>query len=197
MTMTVERSQEAALRTMIDTQLRPSGVNQPWLLAAIARLPREGFVPEGARAAAYIDRAVPLGDGRWLAAPLVHARMVAEAEPQRGDEVLLVGDGEGYLAALLRPMVGSLDAVSPDKAQTHRLRGNYTLIVIDGAVEHLPDTLVGQMAPNGRLVCGLVERGVTRLAIGRVSAGAIAMLPLAEIGIPVLTEFSAPKRWSF
>jgi protein-L-isoaspartate(D-aspartate) O-methyltransferase len=46
-------------------------------------------------------------------------------------------------------------------------------------------------------VTGLVERGVTRLAIGRKAAGAVALLPLAEMGIPVLAEFAAPKRWSF
>ncbi|MDE2405287.1 MAG: protein-L-isoaspartate O-methyltransferase [Sphingomonadales bacterium] len=181
---------------MIDSQLRTSGVNEPWVLAAMASIPREDFVPEGARAAAYIDRAVALGNGRWLAAPLVHGRMLAEAAPQATDKALLVGDGAGYLAALLRPLVGTLDAVDPaDAAKAGP--GGYTLLVIDGAAEVLPDALAARLADDGRVVTGQVLRGVTRLAVGRKAAGRVALLPLAEIGIPVLPELAAPKRWSF
>lgn len=186
----------AARRAMIDSQLRTSGVNEPWVLAAMASLPREDFVPEAMRDAAYIDRAVPLGDGRFLAAPLVHGRMLAEALPTHADRALLVGDGNGYLAALLRPLVGTLDAVAPGDAPA-KGQGAYSLIVIDGAIEQLPEVLAACLAEDGRLVTGLVARGVTRLAVGRKSAGELALLPLAEIGIPVLPELAAPKRWSF
>lgn len=188
---------QAARRAMIDSQLRTSGVNEPWVLAAMASLPRENFVPEGARAAAYIDRAVPLGDGRYLAAPLFHGRLLAEAAPVDADSALLVGDAEGYLAALLRPLVGSLDVVAPADAAKARDAGPYSLIVIDGAAEELPMALAGQLADDGRVVTGLVERGVTRLATGCKSGEAIALQPLAEMGIPILPEFAAPRRWSF
>lgn len=194
----VERNSDAARRAMIDSQLRTSGVSEPWVLAAMARVAREEFVPPQARGAAYIDRAIPLGQGRFLAAPLVHARMLAEAAPSAEDKALLVGDGAGYLAALLRPLVGSLAAVSPaDAAQAKRRKGEYSLIVIDGAIEQLPPGLAAQLAEGGRLVTGLVERGVTRLAAGRKAAGDVALLPLAEIGIPVLAELAAPKLWKF
>ena len=103
---------DAARRAMIDSQLRTSGVNEPWVLAAFARVAREDFVPEAARSAAYIDRAIALGDGRWLAAPLVHAQMLAQAAPTAADSVLLVGDGAGYLAALVRPLAGSLQTMA-------------------------------------------------------------------------------------
>ncbi|MBW8755484.1 MAG: protein-L-isoaspartate O-methyltransferase [Sphingomonadales bacterium] len=188
---------DAARRAMIDSQLRTSGVNEPWVLAAMARVRREDFVPEAARAAAYTDRAVPLGGGRFLAAPLVHGRMLAEARPTIDDKALLVGDGNGYFAALLRPLVGSLDALDPTEVAAKKRRGPYTLIVIDGAIEELPGTLASQLAEGGRIVTGLVLRGVTRLGAGRKAAGEVALLPLAEIGIPVLPEFAAPKRWSF
>lgn len=188
----------AARRAMIDSQLRTSGVNEPWVLAAMARLAREDFVPANARAAAYIDRAIPLGDGRYLAAPLVHARMLAEAAPVETDKALLVGDGDGYLAALLRPLAGTLDVVAPAEAATAKAgRTAYSLVVIDGAIEHLPAALAARLADNGRLVTGLVERGVTRLATGRKSGGEVALLPLAELGMPVLPEFAAPRRWTF
>jgi protein-L-isoaspartate(D-aspartate) O-methyltransferase len=199
MTLTENRpaaASEAARRAMIDSQLRTSGVNEPWVLAAMARVARENFVPASAKAAAYIDRAVPLGNGRFLAAPLVQGLMLTEARPGTQDTALLVGDGKGYLAALLGPLVGSLDAADP-AAAAKRKKGCYSLIVIDGAIEELPAALAAQLAEGGRIVTGLVLRGVTRLAAGRKTAGEVTLLPLAEIGIPVLPEFAAPKRWSF
>jgi protein-L-isoaspartate(D-aspartate) O-methyltransferase len=188
---------DAARRAMIDSQLRTSGVNEPWVLTAMARVAREDFVPESARAAAYIDRAVPLGNGRFLAAPVVQGMMLSEARPTASDKALLVGDGKGYLAALLAPLVGSLDAVDPAEGATSPRGGPYSLIVVDGAIEELPATLAAQLSDGGRIVTGLVLRSVTRLATGRKAAGEVALLPLAEIGIPVLPEFAAPKRWSF
>ncbi|MBV1689957.1 protein-L-isoaspartate O-methyltransferase [Novosphingobium sp. G106] len=201
MTLTENRpaaaASEAARRAMIDSQLRTSGVNEPWVLAAMARVPREDFVPEAAKAAAYIDRAVPLGEGRFLAAPLVQGMMLSEAKPSAEDKALLIGDANGYLAALLGPLVGSLEAADPADVSAKKKNGPYTLIVVDGAIEELPGALATQLAEGGRIVTGLVLRSVTRLAAGRKAAGEVALLPLAEIGIPVLPEFAAPKRWSF
>jgi protein-L-isoaspartate(D-aspartate) O-methyltransferase len=189
--------QASARRTMIDSQLRTSGINEPWVLAAMASVPREDFVPPAMRDAAYIDRAIPLEGGRHLASPLVHGRMLAEAKPTPADKTLLIGDANGYLAALLGPLTGSLDTVSADAAMNKRGKGTYTLLVVDGAVEEMPRAFVSLLAEGGRIVTGVLERGVTRLATGRKIAGEIALLPVAEIGIPVLPEFRAPKRWSF
>ena len=198
MTMSGQQgSADAARRAMIDSQLRTSGVNEPWVLAAMARLPREDYLPDAAKAAAYTDRSVELGGGRFLAAPLVHGKMLSEAAPVATDKALLVGDGQGYLAALLRPLVGSLDCVEPVEAAAKGKKGAYSLIVIDGAIEQLPDALAASLADDGRLVTGLVERGITRLAAGRKAGGDVALLALAELGIPVLPQFAAAKDWSF
>jgi protein-L-isoaspartate(D-aspartate) O-methyltransferase len=186
-----------ARRAMIDSQLRTSGVNEPWVLAAMARVPREDFVPEGMKSAAYIDRAVPLGDGRFLAAPLVQGMMLTEARPTATDRALLIGDGQGYLAALIRSLVGSLDSLAPAQATGASGAKPYSLIVIDGAIEELPAAIADLLEEGGRIVTGLVLRGVTRLAAGRKAAGEVALLPVAELGIPALPEFAAPKRWSF
>lgn len=202
MTITEERpgqersGSETARRAMIDSQLRTSGVNEAWVLDAMNAVPREDFVPTNARAAAYTDRAVPLGNGRYLAAPIVHGRMLAEAAPTAADKALIVSASAGYLAALVRPLVGALDIRDPaDIAKLER--GGYSLILIDGAAEALPAPIAAALAPSGRIVGGLVERGVTRLATGRAAAGAIAWLPLADIGIPVISEFAAPRPWTF
>ena len=186
-----------ARRAMIDSQLRTSGVNEPWVLAAMAALPREDFVPEAQRAAAYTDRAVPLGEGRFLSPPLVHGLMLAEAAPTAADKALLVSGGSPYLAALLKPLVGSLEVVDAADLAAATLSGPYSLIIVDGAAEELPASLTAALAADGRLVTGLVERGLTRLAAGRKAGDTLALLPLAEIGIPVLAEFAAPRRWSF
>lgn len=187
----------AARRAMIDSQLRTSGVNDPWVLARMAAVPREDFVPAAVRDAAYTDRAVPLGEGRMLAAPLFHARMLAEARPTAADRALVIDGGSGYLAALLEGVAGSVATTTPEEAKGSAKQGDYTLILIDGAVEQLPDTLAKRLVDDGRVVTGLVENGVTRLAIGRKTANAIALLPLAELGIPRLPAFDKPKAWSF
>lgn len=187
-----------ARRAMIDSQLRVSGVNADSVRERMGAVAREDFVPEAARSIAYMDRAIALGGGRFLAAPLVQGLMLQEADPRPGEAALLVDGGSGYLAELLRPLVGSLDVLSPEKALAKsRKQGDIALLVIDGAIEQLPDTLGRRLAEGGRIVTGLVERGLTRLATGRKTAGEVALAPLAEIGIPVLPEFAAPKGWSF
>lgn len=207
----------AARRAMIDSQLRVSGINDPAILAAFAAVPREAHVAADQRATAYVDRAVPLGEGRYIGAPLGQARLVTEAMPRQTDKTLLVAGGTGYLAAVLAPLVASLDVVEDDArlvglsgaasragswhdaplTQGWAQGGPYDLIVIDGAVEHVPDGFAAQLAPNGRLVTGLADRGVTRIAVGRVSGEKIALQPIADIAMPVLAAFAAPKRWSF
>lgn len=188
----------AARKAMIDSQLRTSGVNEPFVLARMGAVAREDFVPEGARSIAYMDRAIPLGEGRHLAAPLVHGKMLAEARPTQGDSVLVVESGSGYLAELLRPLVGKLDTKSVEEvASGKKGRKAYSLIMVDGAIEHMPESLAKQLEEGGRIMTGLVLRGVTRLATGRKVAGQVTLRPLAEIGIPVLAEFDRPKEWSF
>ncbi len=201
MTLTADRpiatDFAAARRAMVDSQLRVSGVNEEWVLAAMGTTAREDFLPAAARGHAYIDRAIPLGDGHALPAPLVQGRMLTEAAPTAQDSVLIVSCGSDYLAELVRPLAGSVTVVSAADAAAGKVSGEFSLLLIDGAAEQLPAALTDCLVDAGRVVTGLVERGVTRLAAGRKLAGTVALLPLAEIGIPVLAEFAAPKRWSF
>jgi len=190
-------SMQQARRAMLDSQLRVSGVNDPQVLAAIGKVAREDFVPAELAANAYIDRALPLGDGHYLAAPLVHGQMLTEAAPSADDEVIVVSPS-GYLAAVLAAYGCKVSTMTPAEAAALRKKaGTASLILIDGAIEFLPDGLAAQLAEGGRIVTGLVSRGVTRLATGTKAGGEVALLPVADIGIPVLPEFAAPKRWSF
>ena len=185
---------DAARRAMIDSQLRPSGVNDPAVLAALNRVRREDFVPAAAQGFAYMDRAVPLGSGKVLAPPLSHGQMLMEAAPAQADRALLVDGGSGYLAALLGPLVGSLDIIAPGEAAVGH---DYTLLLIDGAIERLPQALSDALATDARVVAGLIERGVSRLATGRKAAGGAGFRTLGEADFAPLAEYAVPAKWSF
>jgi protein-L-isoaspartate(D-aspartate) O-methyltransferase len=187
----------AARKAMIDSQLRTSGVSAQCAVSPMSRVPREDFVPAGARAVAYMDRAVPLGDGKWLAAPLVHGLLLQEAAPQADDAVIVIDGGSGYLAELLRGQVASVEVLTPEQALSTKGRTKASLILIDGAVEQVPAALAARLADDGRLVTGLSDNGVTSVARGRKSGNGVALLKLTELGMPRLAAFDAPKGWSF
>ena len=198
MTLTTTRLDYAAARkAMLDSQLRTSGVNDDFVLERMGTVAREDFVPQAAKATAYMDRAIRLESGGFLPAPLFHGAMLAEARPTMDDSVLVIDGGSGYLPALVEPLVAKLDTVTPDKAANGAKRGAYTLVLVDGAIEHVPAALAKLVADGGRIVTGMVERGVTRLATGRKTGKALALLPLAEMGIPRLGAFDRPQSWSF
>lgn len=188
-----------ARRAMIDSQLRTSGVNEEYVLARLLSVPREDFLPASKASVAYIDRAIALEDGKHLAAPLFYGKLLLEAAPMPDDTVLVVGGGTGYLAALLRPLVADLSEMTAAEAAalTAGGTGRYSLIVVDGAIEQLPDGIGAQLAEGGRIVTGLVLRQVTRLASGRKVAGQVNLQPTEDLGIPVLHAFDVPKGWTF
>jgi protein-L-isoaspartate(D-aspartate) O-methyltransferase len=186
-----------ARRAMIDSQLRTSGVNEEYVLARMIAVPREAFLPADKTSVAYIDRAVLLGTAGHLAAALFYGKLMLEAAPGPRDRVLVVSGGTGYLAALIQPLVADLTEITAAEAVAMTGAGNYSLIVIDGAIEQLPEALAAQLADGGRIVTGLVLRQVTRLASGRRIAGHVNLQPLEDMGIPVLPAFAAPKSWTF
>ncbi|MDE2619914.1 MAG: protein-L-isoaspartate O-methyltransferase [Sphingomonadales bacterium] len=195
MTILQERA-STARRAMIDSQLRVSGVNDPAVLAAIDAVAREDFVPAAQAGLAYIDRALPLGDGHALPAPLFHGLALSEAQLRADDRVLVVA-ASGYLAALAARFGCTVTTLTPAEAAAAPAGEAATLILVDGAIEQLPAALVARLAEGGRIVTGIVEGAVTRLAVGTKAAGQIALLPVLDIGVPVLSEFAAPQRWSF
>ena len=188
----------AARRAMIDSQLRVSGVNNERVLAAINTVAREDHIPAAARGHAYIDRAIALGNGQALPAPLVQGLMLSEALPAAGDRVLVVSGGSTYLGALVEAMGALVDSIdAADAGVVKRGMQPYDVLLIDGAIEQLPAELSAAVVEGGRVVTGLVLRGVTRLASGRKLGGEVQLLPLAEVGIPVLGQFARTKSWSF
>ncbi|OBX20018.1 protein-L-isoaspartate O-methyltransferase [Erythrobacter sp. QSSC1-22B] len=200
MTTTLDRPADfsAARRAMIDGQLRTSGVNERFVLERMGAVAREDFVPDQARGTAYMDRAIRLPDGGFLPAPVFHGTMLEEARPRLTDNVLIVDGGSGYLAELIRPLVASVESISATQgAQGKAELEAADLLLIDGAIEHLPPELASRIVEDGRIVTGLIDRGVSRLATGRKIGQSLSLLPLAEMGIPRLGQFDRPASWSF
>ncbi|WP_310467091.1 protein-L-isoaspartate O-methyltransferase [Sphingomonas sp.] len=205
----------AARAAMIDSQLRPEGVTDAAVLAAMAAVSRERFVPEAARALAYGDRAVPLGQGRSMMAPAALGLLLTELAPRAGERALVVGAGGGYSAALLARIGLEVTALESSPALAAAAKANgvtvaegaltdghaagapYDLILIDGAVEQVPQALVDQLADGGRLGTALSARGVTRLAIGRKAGGGFGLHSIADAGVAALPGFARPAEFTF
>src|SRR6059058_2950860 len=146
----------AARLAMVESQLRPQGVDLA-VTRAMGSVERERFVPEAVGPLAYVDRGLHLGGGRFLAAPAVLGQLLTQMMPERGQRALVVGAGTGYSAALLAAMGLDVVAVesSPELAARarelgihavegaleagHRPGAPYDQILIDGAVELIPD----------------------------------------------------------
>ena len=191
MTANTAPDYNVARQAMVDSQLRPQGVNDPAVIAAMASVPREQFVPEGQRPLAYSDRSVPLDDGRALPAPSVLGQLLTALAPVRGERALVVGAGTGYSAAVL-------SAMGVEATETAGKSAQFDLILIDGAVETVPDSLIAQLRDGGRLGTGLVdENGITRMATGRKVAGAFGLLTIGDAAIPTLPGFERPRAFTF
>ena len=184
----------AARRAMIDSQLRPQGVSDPAVLAAMGSVPREEFVPEAVRPLAYSDRPLDLGGGKAMMPPSALASLVTALEPRSGERALVVGSGNGYAARVLEALGLKVDQADAGGASA---KSGYDVILIDGAVGEVPAGLADRLVPNGRLATGIDDNGVTRLAVGRVSAGVLGLRRFADSEVPVLPGFSRPRAFTF
>jgi len=206
---------EVARAAMVDAQLRPQGVNFPPVVEAMAAVPREQFVSEEARPLAYIVRSVPMGDGRMLSAPVVIGKLLTEMVPLAGERALVVGCGSGYSASVLaaiglhvtglesspaladRARKLGIDIVEGPLEQGWKQPAPYHLILIDGAVEHIPEAIIAQLTDHGRLGTALIDRGICRLAVGRRAGKGFGLHTMADAGAAALPGFAKPRTFTF
>jgi protein-L-isoaspartate(D-aspartate) O-methyltransferase len=206
-------------RAMVASQLRTTGVSDPGVVAAMGAVPRERFVPADRVPLAYADALVPLKPGRDLNSPMALGRLLTEARPVQGERALVVGAATGYSAAVLERLVGPLVALEEDEelaaAAKTALAGTqvglvvgplasgwkkaapYDLILIDGAVECVPEALIGQLVDGGRMAAAVIEDGVTRLCLGRKAGDGFAMLAFADAAAAILPGFARPSTFTF
>ena len=206
-------------RAMVASQLRTTGVADARVLAAVSEVPRERFVPEERLPVAYADAAIPLGGGRELNGAMPTARLLSEASPRREDRAMVVGAATGYSAALLERLARSVVAVEEDPALAafarralagtsvelvegplaagHEAGAPYDLILIDGAVESVPDAIVAQLADGGRLAAAILDQGVTRLGVGRKAGGAFGFTIFTDAAAAILPGFVKPRKFIF
>ena len=217
-------TEASARKFMVDGQLRPNKVTDARLLAAMARLPREVFVPAAARARAYADDAVPFPGGRGMMAPMVLARLIQALAPALGEKALVVGAGTGYGAAVLADMGLVVTALEQDRGLLdiahaalaaalpgarpgmvegrlqagHPASAPYDIILLDGAVPALPPALEAQLVEGGRLAgVFLDERRVPAAMLGRKLQGRLFLTPIMDAAAPALPGFAPEPGFVF
>lgn len=213
-----------ARRQMVLTQLRPNKVIDEQLIAAMAALPREQFVPKAYRGVAYMDEDVAVAPGRYLMEPMVLARLLQEAEIQSGEVALVVGSGTGYelgvLARLCSTVIGlEADAgLAQQASQTLQAldidntaivegalrdglakQGPFNLILLAGAVPEISAALLAQLADGGRLVGVVRPAGapIGQAVLVKRSGELFPQRVLFDAGTPLLPGFERPAGFVF
>tara|TARA_R110000787_G_scaffold3020_11_gene12226 strand:- start:31511 stop:32164 length:654 start_codon:yes stop_codon:yes gene_type:complete len=207
-------------KAMVVSQLRTTDVSDPRVIAAMSHVPREDFVPAAQRSFAYADRGVQVGEGRALNPPLTTGRLLNVAHVTKNDNVLLIGAATGYTAAVLAQLAGSVTAIEANAKLAATAKKNlagvegitietaehvdgwsksapYSVIVIDGVVDQIPQTLVDQLAPDGRIVAAVMNDGVSRLALGRTAGEHVGYQYFADCGGCPLPGFDKAKTFTF
>ena len=213
----------AARRNMVSGQIRTNRVTDERLIEAMEEIPRERFVPHAKRGVAYVDEDVEIAFGRFLMEPMVLARLLQEADIAADDMVLDVGCGTGYASAVMARLAGTVIALDVDEslaAEAERAlsavgadnaivvtgpladgcsqQAPYDVILVGGAVDHLPQALADQLAEAGRIVGVVREPGtVGQATLWARHRGALSSRSLFEASLPPLPGISRPARFEF
>jgi len=162
---------------MLEEQLRPRGITNEQVLAALGRVPRHELVPANLRSRAYADHPLPIGHDQTISQPYIVAFMSQALQPKPGDKVLEIGTGSGYQAAVLGELVQAvytIEIVEPlgQRAQADLARLNYTnvfvrvgdgyrgwpeqapfdSIIVTCSPDHIPQPLIDQLRDGGRMI---------------------------------------------
>lgn len=169
---------------MVEGQIKPNKVTDAALMNAMLNVPRDRFVPKSVRGIAHVDEDVPIGGGRYLMEPMIFGRLVNDAAIRPTDIVLDIGCGYGYSTAVLSRLASTIVSVESDETMVDKAsevlaelgadnavvlagdltagwpaQGPYDVILINGAVDVVPQAIIDQLADGGRLVTVLAPAG--------------------------------------
>ena len=203
-----------ARRNMIENQLRPSRIDEPALLAAMAAVPREAFLPKRLQAVAYRDEDVDIGNGRHLIEPLALAKMLQAAQPRADEVALVVGCETGYCAAVLARLVATVFHLTGDESSVGQVealmeeigcdnvvvqngdprcgleaQAPFGLIMVAGGVAAIPDPLAAQLETEGRLVCIVTTGRAGKVTVRRRIRDAHGDTTPFDAWVPRLASF--------
>ena len=205
---------EAQRRRMVDQQLKPRGIKDERVLVAMAKIPREEFVPGDQRADAYQDGPLPIGYDQTISQPYIVAFMTEQLRLKPGDRVLEIGSGSGYQAAILADLVADVYTIEIVEAlgktaeatlqrlgykNVHLKVGDgykgwpeeapFDAIIVTCAPDKVPQPLVDQLKDGGRMVIPVGERFAQQLYLLEKQNGELkesATLPVRFV--PMLRE---------
>ena len=203
---------------MVDTQVRPSDVTKFPIIDAMLSVPREVYVPDPLREAAYIGENLELGGGRVVLEPRTLAKLLDAVDVQPGHVVLDLACGLGYAMAVIAQIADFVVGVEDNsdlarEAETllaeqgvHNAAvmegpltegaaksGPYDIIVTQGAVEQVPPAILDQLREGGRIACIFAESALGVVRIGYKIDGQISWRFAFNASAPVLKGFEKAK----
>ena len=214
---------ELARFNMIEQQIRPWDVLNLGVLELLAVVKREDFVPPEHRALAFVDTEVPLPGGQCMLAPKIEARLLQELDVRKHERVLEIGAGSGYMAALLahkaqhvttleidpklaafaaanlkRAGITNATVTTVDASAQLPTDGPFDVILLSGSVSEIPETLLAQLKPGGRLAAIVGAEPVMRaMLIERHADHGISREILFDTVAQRLSGFKEPTRFHF
>ncbi len=213
---------DKAREAMVDSQVRPSDVTRFAIIAAMLDVPREKFVPRAQRAVAYADAQIPLAPRRVLLDARTFAKMLEAAEIGSGDLLLDVGAGYGYSAIVAARIAAAVVALEEDATlvahaaelvpalAAHNVivetgplaagapaSGPYDVILVEGAVEAVPETLLAQLKDGGRLVAIVMEGPLGQARVFTRAGDAVSSRRAFDATAPVLPGFDVARTFAF
>lgn len=214
---------ELARYNMVEQQIRPCNVLDQRILDLIARSPREDYMPEAFKNAAYTDLAIPLGNGEFVLTPILEGKLLQSVQVQPNDKVLEVGTGSGHLTSLLAQLGGhvysveldaDLKAAAEKKLAAHNIsnvtveqgdaaRGwdahqPYDVVVVTGSLPLLPDSFKEILTIGGRLFAIVGQSPVMEATlVTRLGEETWKTEVLFDADIPPLQNAIQPRQFEF
>ncbi len=214
-------------KNMVESQVRPSDITDQRIIRAMLDVPRDAYVPLNRAAIAYADTDINLtptntgkGSSRALMAPRIFAKLIQLCNIEAHDDVLIVGAGMGYSAAIVARLAKSVTALECDASLAAHAakalagipsvevvtgpldtglpaKAPFDVIVIEGAVAHLPQALFDQLGPNGRLAVIAGHDRAGKAVLWRRHAGGLDATEYFDATARLLPGFAPAQVFRF